>query len=465
MPENTTHERTMQVLQQINEGQRQLEQYVTEQNMQLVEHIYNQVWGTRIISEIKLVPAEIRGIEIEEASDRLQAYISDIPDAEDIEFKSTLNVQEPKIGFVMRSANTESLRAALNDLKTHLAKYQGVNLIRDSMDKGSTELVFNLKPGADTLGVNLREVSKQVKQAYFGQEVQRIAKPGGDVRVKVRYSKQERESIDTLARLNIRTKDGREIPLMSIVDIEERPGVQRIYRRDGAKIASLHAEYAGDDQYSLMQEIHHEFIPQWKKRHPEVQFGRGDRGSDEESFIATVLRLEGLALLVSYMLMAIAFRSYMQPFLILSAIPFAFLGAVTGHLLHGATFTMFSMLGILAAAGVVINDNLVLVDAINRLREKGLSAFEAVIAAGKLRFRTIVLTSLTTLIGLLPMLWAQSIQAKFLVPMVVSLAYGVLFATIITLLFVPCLYLASFDVKKLWQRFYLSEYYPLRNHQ
>ncbi|GGA84654.1 acriflavin resistance protein [Neiella marina] len=463
LPDNSSYERTEQVLQQINQGSEQLIESVELSGGQLVEHVYNQVWGTRVMSELKLVDAELRAMTIEQASDKLQELIGDIPDAEEIEFRSSMNTSSPKISFRIRSNDTDALKLALNDLKNHLSKYQGINLIRDSMDKGSTEMVFALKPGAEQLGISLRDVSKQVKQAYFGQEVDRLATWTGDVRVKVRYSKQERDSIDTLQHMRIRTKDGREIPLMSVVDVTERPGVQRIYRRDGEKVASLRAEYGGTDQYSVNRDIRDNFIPQWQKRHPEVKFGSGDRGQERDDFITTVMRLEGLALLVSYMLMAIAFRSYMQPLLILSAVPFAFMGAIAGHLLHGTVYSMFSMLGILAAAGVVINDNLVLVDAINRLREKGHNAVEAVIAAGKLRFRPIVLTSMTTFIGLLPMMWANSVQAKFLVPMVVSLAYGVLLATIITLIFVPCLYVASIEVRDLWRQFQASDYYPLGN--
>lgn len=461
MPDNTTYERTEQVLRQINQGSDLLIAEVEEAGGELVEHTYNQVWGTRVISELKLVNAEIRHFDIEQASQRLQEYIGDIPDAEEVEFRSSMNQSSPKIAFQMRSHDTDALKRAVNELKLHIGKYQGVNLIRDTMDKGSTEMVFSLKPGAEQLGITLREVSKQVKQAYFGQQVDRLAKWNGDVRVRVRYSREERESIDTLQHLRIRTKDGREIPILSVVEITERPGVQRISRRDGEKVASIYAEYGGDDQYSVVRDIWENYIPDWQKRHPEINLGSGDRGRDKDDFVSAVIRLEGLALLVSYMLMAIAFRSYMQPFLILSAIPFGFMGAIVGHVIHDTTYSMFSMLGVLAAAGVVINDNLVLVDAINRARAKGLSYIDAVVAAGKLRFRPIVLTSLTTFIGLLPMLWANSVQAKFLVPMVVSLAYGVLFATIITLIFVPCLYLASIEVRDVWRRFQHSDYYPI----
>ncbi|WP_077340567.1 efflux RND transporter permease subunit [Pseudocolwellia agarivorans] len=453
LPPTATHERMLQVLSQIQLGQQALLNYVeTMENPQLVEHAYTQLSLTRIVSEIKLVSFEQRAMNIEEASAKLQEFIGDIPDAEEIELKSTLNTQEPKIGFSFNSQNIEALKDAVEDFKLHLATYSGVYLLRDNMDKGSQEMIFHLKPGAEALGLSIKEVSKQIKQAYFGQEVQRLPKVGGDVKVKVMYSQVERESIETLNHLKIRSRDGRTIPLMAVVDLEIHAGIQRIIRIDGYKSGYVYGEYSGDDRAAMINDIKDNFLPQWQKRHPQVGFGRGERMQAEDEFQQTVIVLEGLAIMVAYMLMAIAFRSYSQPLLIMSAIPFSFLGALLGHLIHDVSYGMFSMLGILAASGVVINDNLVLVDAINRFVKEGKNAKDAVFLACKTRFRPILLTSLTTFIGLMPMLSAQSVQAKFLIPMVVSLAYGVIAATIITLVFVPCLYWASVGLNENWQK-------------
>jgi len=454
LPPTATHERMLQVLSQIQEGQQGLLSYVdTMDNPQLIKHAYTRLFATRIVSEIKLVNYEERAMNIDDASVKLQEFIGDIPDAEEIELKTTLNTQEPKVGFSFNSQDIEALKDAVVDFKQHLGTYTGVYLLRDNMDKGSQEMVFHLKPGAESLGLSLKEVSKQIKQAYFGQEVQRLPKVGGDVKVRVMYSQAERESIDTLQNLKIRSKDGRTIPLMALVDVEIRSGIQRIIRRDGFKSGYVYAEYSGEDKASMIRDIRENFLPQWQKRHPQVNFGRGERMQAEDEFQETVLVLEGLALMVAYMLMAIAFRSYSQPLLIMTAIPFGFLGAVMGHLIHDVSYGMFSMLGVLAASGVVINDNLVLVDAINRFRQQGKNAKDAVILACKTRFRPIILTSMTTFIGLMPMLSAQSVQAKFLIPMVVSLAYGVVAATIITLIFVPCLYWSSVEAAQKWQEF------------
>ncbi|MCU4676240.1 efflux RND transporter permease subunit [Catenovulum sp. 2E275] len=268
--------------------------------------------------------------------------------------------------------------------------------------------------------------SKQVRQAFFGQEVQRLPREGGDVKVRVRYSRTEREALDSLYKIKIRMRDGREIPLISIVDLEIKPGINRILRRDGKKIVWVWAEYNGTNKQALISKIKQEFFPGWLKRNPEISTDGFGRNQDEEAFINTVIYYEGLALIITYMLMAIAFKSYMQPFLIMSAIPFAFLGSVLGHWGHQIYYGAFSMLGILAASGVVVNDNLVLIDCLNKLRAKGYQPAVAALEAGRLRFRPILLTSITTFIGLIPMLSGDNEQSKFLV---------------------PCLYLCATDIK------------------
>lgn len=469
MPETTSRDRSLQVMQQVNQGIQDLIDYsltlnTGEKKAGLVEHYYSELKGTTLNSSIKLVDHNERVMGITQVADKLREFIHDVPDAEDIEFSSTLNTVEARLGFKISSDSLEALAPAVKELKAHIQTYEGVYLVRDNMDKGGAEFVFELKPGAQALGVNIREVSKQLRQAYIGQEVQRLPSDGGESRIYVRYTQAERESIETLDSMRIRTNDGREIPLMSVVDFSIQTAVQRVERRDGKKIANIKAEYSGSNANKVKQKIKKEFVPSWRSRHPEVRWGLGRQSEEKEEFMHTVLRYEGLAFLVAYMLMAIAFRSYVQPLLLMSAIPFAYMGAIFGHFIHGVEYGMFSLLGFLAAAGVVINDNLVLLDGVNRLRGKGLDAIAAVKEAGCLRFRAIILTSLTTFVGLLPMLSAQSVQAKFLVPMVVSLAYGVLAATFVTLILVPCLYVMSShlaaQVKKLYSDDKLSHREP-----
>ncbi|EWH09775.1 acriflavin resistance protein [Catenovulum agarivorans DS-2] len=451
MPENTSFERVQQVHETLNRAQQKLNEHIAQldlENNQFVEHVYTRIGNTNIRSFIKLVPMEHRAMDIDSATALLTEFIGDIPDAEEIDFKTTLNTRDPRIAFMISGENLDAMTLAAAELKEHIATYDDVFMVRDNLDRGSKEIVLTLKPGADAIGVNIREVSKQVRQAFFGQEVQRLPRAGGDARVKVRYSRSEREALDSIFKLKIRMRDGREIPLMSVVDLEIKPGVNRIIRRDGKKVVWIWAEYAGSNRAEVIDSVRKEFMPDWLKRHPEISTDRSGRNQDQQAFIDQVIYYEGMAFLVAYVLMAVAFGSYSQPLLIMSAIPFAFLGSILGHWGHSIYYGAFSMLGILAASGVVVNDNLVLIDKLNKLSRQGIKPFDAILQAGTSRFRPILLTSLTTFIGLVPMLSGDNEQSKFLVPMVVSLAYGVVMATLVTLFFVPCLYLVGVDIKR-----------------
>lgn len=452
LPENVSFDRMQQVLSQMNAGQEKLTQYVADLsvsgNGEFIAHHYSRIYNNRISSYLKLVPFAERIIDTETATSLLTEYIGDIPDAEEIQFKSTLNDREPKVAFMMQSNNLDAMTVAVKELKDHLAEYDDVYLVRDSLAHGSKEIMFTMKPGAEALGVSLKDISNQVKQAFYGQEVQRLPREGGDSRVKVHYSRPERENLDSLYSLKIRTRNKKEIPLVNLVNIELRPGISRIQRRDGMKVAWVYADYSGNNLNALKEKIKVDYLSEWAKHNPEVNMDRKGRSRNQDEFMEKVYHYEGLALFIAYVLMAVAFRSYSQPLLIMSAIPFAYTGSVLGHLSHNVYFGAFSMLGILAAAGVVVNDNLVLVDCLNNLRAQGKSTLDAVREACRSRFRAITLTSLTTFVGLIPMLSGDTEQAKFLIPMVVSLAYGIVFATLTTLIFTPCLYLIGVDSNK-----------------
>jgi len=268
----------------------------------------------------------------------------------------------------------------------------------------------------------------------------------GDVKVMVRYPKTERRNLDSLDNFRFRTADGRELPLLSIVSVEYAPGINKINRRDGRRSAYIDAELSGDVRKKIMDQMEKEFIPDWKSSYPGLRLSKAGQAEGEEEFFREVLSLYTFALFLMYALIAIAFKSYWQPIIIMTAIPFGFMGAVYGHLIFNTPMALYSYFGIGAAAGVVVNDNLVLLDYIARLREKGMSVSEAVIEAGVKRFRPILLTSVTTFVGLLPMLAERSTQAQFLHPAVISLAFGVLFALFVTLLFVPAIYCISEDI-------------------
>ncbi len=266
------------------------------------------------------------------------------------------------------------------------------------------------------------------------------------------YPLETRRSIESLKDFRVRTPDGRELPLLSVADLEYTPGIKRIQRFNGNRSARVMADLKDSVRDDIMQDLNENFFPAWEDRYPGILRGAVGRAAGEQRFIEDITGLYLMALFAMYAMLAVAFRSYWQPILILIAMPFAYVGAVFGHTLLGMTMSVFSYFGIAAAAGVVVNDNLVLMDYCNRLRDKGMKPLEAIVEAGVARFRPILLTTLTTIIGLLPMMAERSIQAAFLQPIVLALASGVAIAFFVTLLLVPSLYAIGVDFAAVKER-------------
>ena len=293
---------------------------------------------------------------------------------------------------------------------------------------------------------------RQVRQAYFGEEVQRLPRNGEDVRVMVRLPKDARTSLDSLDNLRIRTVDGREVPVTQVADFTYAPGINRIVRRNRTRSVTVRAEVKGDGGRNLiMDDMNLNFWPEFERQFPDVQRGAAGGFEDEQEFLQSIQRLLLMAIGAMYILLAIAFRSYAQPLLLMTAIPFAYAGAVFGHWAFGVPMAMFSLFGIAAAAGVVINDNLVLVDYVNRRRDEGIGAVQALVDAGVSRFRPILLTSVTTFVGVLPLIAERSVQAQFLKPMVVALGCAVAFALFVSLFLVPALYAVGVEVGRIFR--------------
>ena len=242
------------------------------------------------------------------------------------------------------------------------------------------------------------------------------------------------------------------LSLLAVADLEYAPGINRIQRWNGNRAARISADLKEDVRDDIMKDLNDNFFPEWEKRYPGIVRGAVGQAEGEQRFIKEVMGLYLIAIFAMYTLLAVAFRSYWQPMLIMVAMPFAFVGAIVGHGVLGMTMAIFSYFGIAAAAGVVVNDNLVLMDYCNRLREQGMSERDAIVEAGVARFRPILLTSVTTIVGLLPMMMDRSIQAAFLQPIVIALAFGVFFAFFVTLLLVPSLYGIGIDVSAFFAR-------------
>ncbi|MGB1273133.1 MAG: efflux RND transporter permease subunit [Luminiphilus sp.] len=407
---------------------------------------------------VQLPPPGESNISMREVAETYLDTMGDIPDAENINVQYTANQGEAVLTFVFAHTDEERLKQAAADLRNYLVTFEDVFFVRDNQRGEIDELNIRLKPGAQTLGVTLADVSRQVRQSYYGEEVQRLPRQYGDVRVMLRYPQDARETLTSLRDLNVRTNDGRLIPLATVADIEVRKASQRIVRRNGQRIFEVFARVNVDSMGDINEKVQDEFIPELQERFPALQVIKGGWEEQQAEFMTEVTRLFTIAMLTIYVLLAVAFRSYTLPTIIMSAIPFAYMGAIFGHQLIGIPLDMFSFFGMGAAAGVVVNDNLVLIDYILKREEKGDDRFTAIINAAKNRFRPILLTTLTTFVGLMPIIAETSQAAAFLKPSVISLAFGVFFAFFVSLFLVPALYLIGDDWGKAKSR--LSEFFP-----
>jgi multidrug efflux pump subunit AcrB len=399
---------------------------------------------------MELVPSEERGeVSSADLANRWRELTGDIPDAVELSFSASIFSPGAAVNLQLAGTSMERLSEVADQVKSRLAQYEGVFDITDSFRAGKQELKLTLKPAAESLGVNQQMLARQVRQAFYGEEAQRIQRGRDDVKVMVRYPDDERRSLADLENMRVRTVAGAEVPFSEVAEVEFGRGYANITRVDRRRSVNVTADVDSTkaNAADIVAEMEKEFLPQLMADYPGTSYSfEGERREQQET-MGGVFRGLVLAMLIIYALLAIPFKSYVQPLIVMCAIPFGMVGAVWGHLFLGMDLTVLSMFGIVALAGVVVNDSLVMVDFINREVEAGDSIIHAIRHAGAARFRPIMLTSVTTFAGLTPLLLEKSLQAKFLIPMGVSLGFGVMFATFITLLIVPCGYLILEDIK------------------
>ncbi len=386
--------------------------------------------------EQRTIPVDSRDIVSE-----WRALIGDIPGAERLFFRAEIGRSQDPIDVQLRSNNIDSLESISEKVRERLATYQGVFDVYDSLANGKQELRIELKPEAHLLGISREDIIRQVRQAFFGLQAQRIQRGRDDVRVMVRLPKSERNSVAYLNNLLIHTVSGQQVPLAQIAEILPDISASSIFRIDGFRTVNVRADIDKSqvNMTTLGQDLS-AYLDELVAQYPDVsyRFG-GEQEEQEESNRSLKYGLLGL-LFAIYCLLAIPFRSYTQPLAVMCIIPFGPIGAIIGHWIMGMDLTIMSAMGMLALCGVVVNDSLVLVDYINKVRARGTKLEEAVLTAGAARFRPVMLTSLTTFFGLLPLLFEKETQAQFLIPMAISLGFGIIFATFITLLLVPINY-------------------------
>ncbi|MCF6438811.1 efflux RND transporter permease subunit [Pseudoalteromonas luteoviolacea] len=372
----------------------------------------------------------------------------------------TLNIQDSisdggrddgDISFRLEGKDKDTLKEVAERLKDKLRTIEGVGDVNDSMQSATDEIQLELKPLAYSMGLTLADIASQVNFSYYGIEAQRILRNGEEIKVMIRYPESQRDAISDIQDVRIISPAGAEIPLIEVANIKQVEGVSRIRRENSKRTVSVWASIDTDkaEPFKIAEQISEEYLPSLLESYPGVSSSIAGRIQEEMDSVAEQFRDFAISMMIIFALLAIPLRSYSQPLLIMSVIPFGVVGAVFGHMVLGMTMSGLSMFGIIAVAGVVVNDSLVMVDFVNKAREQGMSIKEAVVEAGCRRFRAILLTSLTTFIGLVPIIMETSLQAQIVIPMAVSLAFGVLFATVITLLLIPCQYVMLEDIKQL----------------
>ena len=470
MQEGTPFEVTEGHVLRIEETLRQLrEQYRTADGESVVEDMLSTVGGQGLSSSrsrgssgrshlgevvFYLMPREERterGITFNnmELVKSWREMIGPITGAQELTFRAEIFRSRDPIDVQLTGSDPDELTEAAARVREQLETYSGLFDINDSLDDARDEIQLKIRPEGEQFGLTMTNLARQVRQAFFGEEIQRIIRGRDEVRVMLRYPESERRSIAAMEAMRIRTPEGQEVPFTSVADVtvgKSFPRIQRIDRNRAVNIRS-DADKETADLDSIRESLAG-FLDQLMLDFPGMRYSFEGEARDERE--ANQAKWAGFALIIFgiYAMLAIPFRSYVQPLMVMLVIPFGLIGAVIGHLIEGQPLSMLSQFGMLALSGVVVNDSLVLVDFINRKIRNGEGTYDAVHFAGAARFRPIILTSITTFAGLYPLLTLESTQAQVLIPMAISLGYGILFATLITLFLVPVSYLILEDLKR-----------------
>ncbi len=435
---------------------------------------------------IEMQSASKRNFTAKEVVSKWRELVGEIPGAVELTFSAEAAAGGNALDIELVGENLQDLEAATEDLKSALTEFTGVIDISDSNLEGKRELKLEILPSAEALGLRLEDVARQVRQGFYGDEIQRLQRGKNEVKVFVRYPKEERKSIADLENMKIRLPNGSEVPFPEVATASLGRAYASVQRTDQLRAVKVTADVdktqgananevvsalisgAGAESKSDLwkkniknyfrtlrglrptKELPKGALVEIAERYPGISYSFEGEQKDQAQSVKEMGQKALVALLGMYVLMAIPLRSYIQPMIVMSVIPFGLVGAVAGHMVMGFSLSIMSMCGIVALAGVVVNDSLVLVDYVNRHVKDGQSLHNAAWEAGAARFRPILLTSMTTFAGLTPMLLETDIQAKFLIPMAVSLSFGILFATLITLILVPCIYLVLEDISQLF---------------
>ncbi len=467
MPVGTPYETTKKhVLKMTKAAEKLQNKYIDpDTDKSIITAIFSSVGGTGGASKpqshlgrvmFQIVPPEIRTLDIssQQLAKEWRQLIGSIPGAEKVSFIGHIRHGGMPLDIELKGQDFALLTELSEQIQTYLNGYPGVFDISDNHEEGKEELQLSIKPEAELLGITLDDLAHQVQQAFLGQQAQRIQRGRDDIRIVVRYPAAERKSLANLKKMYIRSPTGIEVPFADVAQIKVERSAAAIHRTDRFRTLNVTADI---NKKTVQLEVLKRDLKAWLKQtlsaHPNVQYSLIGEAKDQAESFTSAISGALLALVGIYAMLAIPFRSYSQPLIIMSAIPFGLLGAVLGHMILGINLTINSILGMVALIGIVVNDSLVLVDFINRGKQAGDSIVKAVTHSGSARFRPIMLTSLTTFAGLVPLMFEKNVQAQFLIPMAVSLGFGILFATFITLLLVPINYMILEDLFSFGRKF------------
>jgi len=401
--------------------------------------------------QIILLPSEKRGIHSNDLLIAWEKEVGGIPGVKSLSFDGMqAGPSGAEIEVWLQGHDMDDLLGAAGDLQAALAEFQGVYQIRSDYAQGKNELQLSLKPEATTLGLSVQDLARQINAGFYGREAFRLQRGSDDIRVKVRYTAEERSRISDFEKVHIRTADGREVPLLSVANINFAPGFSTISRTDGLRRIKVTAEVNNRIANSgeIFAQLGKTTFLDLKGEYPDIYLSmQGSKKNTRESFSSLIVGFP-IAMVGIFVIIATIFRSYIQPFIILFTIPFGIIGAIVGHLLLGYSLSMMSIFGMVALSGVVINDAIVLIERVNENLTEGMKLFDAIIQGGARRFRAIFLTSISTVGGLSPLIMETDMQAKFLIPMALSVAGGVAFATVLTLILIPSLLVIMNDLRR-----------------
>ncbi len=416
--------------------------------------------GTSVVNptiaevNIELLDSEVRGFSSNEMLQVWKKHTGRLSGIKSLQFKAVLMSSGDAISYDFTHKDLNKLEKAVKDIKKELTKYNGVFNIKDSFAQGKLEIQFKLKEKASSLGIKLIDIASAIKNSFWGDEVLRIQRGDDEVRIKIKYPESRRKSLSDIYNLKIRTMNGSQIPISEVAILEFGRGYSTISRVNQRRIitvtASVNEDIANGEQ--INKKLKKFIDKKLKKKYYGLKYSQGGTQKQKKKSMGSLFKGFLIALFFVYLLLAIPFKSYIQPIVIMLAIPFGIIGAIFAHMMLGYNLSLMSAIGIVALSGIVVNDSLVLVDYINELfREHGnptkKEKFEFVIIAVKRRFRPIFLTSITTFLGLMPMIFETSIQAQFLIPMAISLGFGLIFTTFIILFIIPSGILIIEDIK------------------